>query len=141
MANDVSCDLEFDGVLRGSQALVDRLERRLKEAAKLTAERIRDEAKRRVARATGQTADDIVVVESKDGRGYLVIVAVQGTEERRDRPGKYRGPNLDIGLEFGTKHTRPQPFLHNAKRLEASAHERRVREILRDVIQEVGFGG
>jgi hypothetical protein len=48
--------------------------------------------------------------------------------------------NLDIWLEFGTRHMEARPFLHASAQLEEGPHERRIQQAINDAIQEVGLG-
>lgn len=122
--------LSIDVDPRGAIAALDRLgtavERRMKEVALVTANRIKAEAQGRVARRTGVTAAAITAEEARDGRGYVVYVKTPAGE----------WPNLDIGLEFGTKFMTPRPFLHVSAQLEEGPHRRRIEAAIDEAIGE-----
>lgn len=103
---------------------------RLKANAKITADNIAREARGRVARRTGKTAEAITVEEAHSGDGYVVYVANEAAD----------WPNLDIGLEFGTKFMSPRPFLFVSAHLESGAHDRRALEAVQAAIDEKGLG-
>jgi hypothetical protein len=104
-------------------------------AAKATADNVVAEAQRRVARATGQTAEGITTKESRDGTGYVVL------------SDNARMPNLPLWIEFGTKqgkkgsHAEPaRPYFFASAQLEAGAHDRRMRDAVQDAIDAEGLG-
>lgn len=103
-------------------------ERYLKPAAYATAQNIKREAQRRVARDTGQTFAGIGVTEDRSRDGYVVFAL-------RDE-----FPNLPIWLEFGTKHMAARPFMNVSALLEESAHGRRVATAVQDAIDAMGLG-
>lgn len=96
-------------------------------AAEITADRIASEARGRIRRRTGQTAEAITVEDAYRGDGYVVLVG-----RRRHHVGRY--------LEYGTRFMRPRPFLHASARLEEAAHDRRLREAIQAAIDEAGLG-
>ncbi len=102
----------------------------LKPAAKITADHIADEARGRVARRTGATAEAITVDEARAGDGYVVYVANAAAH----------WPHLDIGLEFGTRFMDERPFLIVSAQLEVGAHDRRAREAVQAAINSKGLG-
>jgi len=122
MANELlTIDIDSGALLAALQRVGVSIEGRLKLIARGTANRVAMEAKARVARATGETLEGIVVEESQDGAGYVVV--------SRNR----RMPNLPIWIERGTKagkpgsHTQaPRPFFEPAAQLEAGPHAQRV---------------
>lgn len=99
----------------------------LKVEAKITADNIDREATARIARATGKTAEGIVVEETHNGDGYVVLI---------------RNNRAHIGhfLEFGTKYMAQKPFFFISARLEEGAHDRRALEAVKRVIAEKGLG-
>jgi hypothetical protein len=113
-------------------AMIDRVvalaEVRIKEAAMVTAEAIATEARNRVARRTGLTAQGINIQETHRRDGYVILV------DREDKP------ILPSWLEFGTKYMAAKPFLFVAARLQEDAHDRRMREALQSAIDD-GSGG
>ena len=101
-----------------------------KAASEVTAQAIVREAKGRVARRTGLTAEGIHYQESQDHLGYVVLAV------RAERFG-----NIPYWLEHGTKHTRKQPFLDVSAQLEQPGHYRRVEAAVNAAIDAKGFGG
>ena len=124
----MTIDVDPSGAIAALERLGPAVEVRLDAVARDTAERIAAEARRRVRRRTGQTAAGITVEQAKDGNGYVVFVDIDPA----------RWPNLDIGLEFGTRFMGPAPFLHASAVLEESSHRRRLEHALQDAIDEVG---
>lgn len=127
----ITISIETRDLIRALESLGPAVERHLREAARLTAERIRDEARARVARRTGRTAESLVAEESRDGRGYVVYARLPSEVPT----------NLDLWLEFGTVKMAPRPFLHPSVDLERPAHDRRLRAAIQQAIAEVGGGG
>jgi HK97 gp10 family phage protein len=99
----------------------------LKANAKVTADNIAREAKARIARATGATAEAITVEETHNGDGYVVFV---GNE--RTYIGRF--------LEFGTKFMAARPFLFTSARIEEGSHDRRALEAVQAAIDSKGLG-
>ena len=125
--------LSVDVDARPTLAALDRLAEdlaaaRTKAASKVTADAIATEAKRRVRRRTGLTAEGIVVEEDRARVGYVVLATRQ------------QFPNLPHWLEHGTKFMTASPFFFPSARLEEAAHERRIREALQLAIDDVGLG-
>jgi len=122
----------------------------LKAAAKITADNIAREAKSRIARRTGETAEGIHVEESYGGNGYVVlmgdVVSGQETASRQARGLKsaksklHQMKHVGIWLEFGTKHMTKREFFFPSARLEEAAHDRRAREAVQDAINSKGLG-
>lgn len=102
--------------------------RHLKDAAFITATAIRREARARVARATGETAQGITVEETHNKDGYVVFP---------HRPGN---PGLPGWIELGTEKMKARPFLMNSARLEEGAHLRRIGEALEFAAEDAGLG-
>ena len=139
--DELSVEVDSQGLVAAVERFGARLESRLLANARVTGARIRDDARRRVRRATGQTADEIVTEDNRAGTGVVVYVNTQGTTPRRDRPGQYRWPNLDIGLEFGTTHMGGHAYMWPAVEANRELHDRRSREVVQDAIDEEGLGG
>jgi hypothetical protein len=97
----------------------------LKPASKITADNIQREARSRIKRRTGQTAEAITVVETLTG--YIVFVG-----GRRAHIGRF--------LEKGTKFMAARPFLFVSARLEQSGHDRRALDAVRAAIAAEGLG-
>lgn len=124
MANLLQIDVDARGLIAALDRLGAAAERHVLNAAGVTAARIAQEARSRVARATGKTAAGIGIDVAKVGAGYVVFA------ERPEMPG------LPGWLEFGTQHMTARPFLFAAARLEEGAHDRRIREAIHDAIDE-----
>jgi hypothetical protein len=125
-----------------AHAAIDRLlelaPARIQAAARISADNIQAEARRRVRRRTGQTAAGIVVREAPNSTGYQVIA-----EGAPGDPQTHRGgPAVPVWLEFGATSMRfgPKPFLLVSGKLEAAAHEQRIREALQSAIADAGLG-
>lgn len=115
--------------------------RHTKAAALVTANRIQAEARARVARRTGLTAQGITVYPTRDGQGYVVMPFNDALERERIAAGyDQTAENLPIWLEFGTKFMAPQPYFFASAKLEENAHDRRMRQAIQDAIDEVGLG-
>jgi len=67
---DMTISVDDSTLLAAMRSLGPRAESFTKSAANVTADHIVDEARRRAARATGETASGIVAQESRDGTGY-----------------------------------------------------------------------
>jgi hypothetical protein len=130
MADRFIIDVDTRALLAALDAIPAAVHAHLKAAAKVTADNIAREAKSRVARRTGKTGDAITVEEARSGDGYVVFVANAAAD----------WPNLDIGLEFGTKFMTPRPFLFASAHLEEGAHDRRSRAAVQAAIDEKGLG-
>lgn len=133
------------------------LQRHLKSAAEVTAQRVATEARRRVAIRSGATRDAISIEPS--GAGYRVLAGVSIYE----KPASQRPPakfsthvsrrtgrlhtqrvtqrNVPLWLEFGTKHMVAQPYFFASAKLETDAYRRRVVDAINDAAEEVGLGG
>lgn len=109
--NESDLDDVFAGVQNAHPRIVG--------ACRETAERVAAEARARVARRTGHTADTIRVEKAHSGDGHVVIA---------DGAGHW--------LEYGTKFMAARPFLHNSARLEMGSHERRVMLALTDALAD-----
>lgn len=108
------------------------MERHVKAAARVTADRVAREARGRAARDTGETAESVTVEESQAGVGYVVLPWNFNRTSRM--------PNLPIWLEFGTDTMTAKPYFFAAARMEEGAHDRRMRQAVQDAISEVGLG-
>lgn len=123
-----SVTVDAESLLQALRHLGPAAEPHIKAASRVTANRIADEARRRVRRRTGKTAEGIVVRDDFTGKGSIVAA------ERNPFP------NVPLWLEFGTVRMRPSPFLFNSARLEESAHLERIARALQDAINEQGLG-
>jgi hypothetical protein len=130
VADAFSVDVDTSALFAAIDALPEAVHRHLKAAARVTADNIQREARGRVARRTGKTGDAITVEEARNKDGWVVFVANAAAD----------WPNLDIGLEFGTKYMSPRPFLFASAHLEEGAHDRRSREAIQAAIDEKGLG-
>jgi Bacteriophage protein of unknown function (DUF646). len=109
-------------------ALGDEAAALVKSVAQDTAVRIQREARARVRRATGATANRITIEETHDGTGYVVFV------NQPDNPG------LAGWIEFGTIKMTGRGFLFTSARLEESGHLRRVSQAVQDALNALGLG-
>lgn len=123
--------VDITALLAAMAAIPDEVSKSLKAAAKVTAENIAREAKSRIARRTGQTAEGIRVEEARKGDGYIVFVGNPGTGGRE---------HVGFFLEFGTKFMSARPFLFASARLEEGPHDRRSREAVQAAIAVKGLG-
>jgi hypothetical protein len=130
VADSFTIDVDDLALLEALTTMPDAVMVFLKPAARITADNIAREAKSRVARRTGKTADAITVEEARSGDGYVVFVANAAAD----------WPNLDIGLEFGTKFMSKRPFLFVSAQLEEGAHDRRSRDAIKAAIDSKGLG-
>lgn len=150
MADKFTIEVDTRELLAALDALPDLVLSNLKAASKITADNIAREAKGRVARRTGETAEGIHVEESYSGDGYVVLmgdaVSPAETKSRERRGLKTAKSNLHqtkhtgIWLEFGTKFMTKREFFFPSARLEESAHNRRAREAVQDAINARGLG-
>ncbi len=115
-------------LLAAMEAIPAAVERHLKLAALVTADRIAGEARGRVRRRTGKTAAGIIVEETHKGDGFVVLSTNQ------------RMPGLPQWIEFGTKYMSASPYLFASARLEEAAHDRRSYQAVQDAIAEKGLG-
>lgn len=139
MAEMMTIDVDASDLIRAFDRLGDEADRHVKAAARVTADRIVSEAKRRVARRadpstrppdrSGPTADMIRSEETYDGKGYIVLA-----NDKKSRA------HVAQWLEFGTSHMSPRPFFFSSARLEEAAHLRRTEQAVRDAIDGVGLG-
>lgn len=140
MADELlTIEVDTRDLIAALDRLGDEAERHVKAAAKVTADRIVAEARRRVARRadpatrptdrSGPTADLIRAEETHDGLGYIVLA---NDPRSREHVARY--------LEFGTTHMAARPFFFTSARLEEAAHLRRTEQALQDAIDAVGLG-
>ena len=116
MADSLTIDADASVLLAQLALVDDSIGEALKLVAAGTAERVRDEARARLARQThgsGQTAEAITIEDIPGG--YRVYVAPTS-----------RPLNLPLWLEVGTRRMEERPFLWAAARLEEGPHLRRV---------------
>ena len=128
----LTLDADPRELLQAIERLGPAAERVVLAAAKVSADRLADEERRRVARRTGRTANAITVEASRDGAAWVVYVKSSGAADE--------WPHLDIGLEFGTRHMTAQPFVLASVALEQGPHARRMAEAIEAAIAEVGLG-
>lgn len=150
MADGLTIDPDVTALLAALDAFPEAmLARHLKPAARVTAVNVEREAKARVARRTGATAEGIHIEEAHDGSGYVVlpdfgpdVTFSWHTMKRSGRSHTQRVTrnNLPAWLEFGTRHMRERPFFFAAARLEEGAHDRRMRQAVVDAIADTGLG-
>ena len=114
-------------------ALPDSLKPYIKEAAGITAAKIRDDAQERLLRqlsgtSTGETVRGILVNPDRSGWGWVVDA------------GNLTTPMLDRWLERGTRNMAPRAFFYSSALLEEQAHRERVSEAIRRAIHDKGLG-
>lgn len=126
MATLLSIDVDPRGAIVALEQLGVAVERHLQAVAQETARAIQTEARARVRRRTGRTAGQITAEPAQDGQGYVVYV----------KTIEDMWPNLDIGIEFGTRYLAARPFLHPAVALEEGPHRRRLDAALNEAIAE-----
>ena len=98
-----------------------------REVGRETAKLIVAEAKRRVARASGDTQTGIHWEMTRDGKGYVVLAYEAGKQ-----------PPVDWYLEQGTKFLRARPFFMSSALLEEGPHMRRLEEAVQKFLDDVG---
>lgn len=130
MSDQLTITVDTSALLAAIDAIPEAVHRHLKLAAKVTADHIAAEARGRVRRRTGKTAQSIHVEETHSGDGYVVMAY---------DPAAGRAP-VDMFLEFGTKFMTAKPFLFASARLEEGAHDRRSREAIQAAIDEEWLG-
>lgn len=166
MADGVRFTLDDTALLAALERLGSSVERYTKPAAKVTAQNVQREAKARVARRTGLTAEGIVMREDYAGVGYVVVTS-DVIAEKRDASARvaaggmrphaaykwasrayYQAPHVGLWLEQGTlqgkprSHTAaPRPFFDVAAEVEQAAHGRRMRDAIQQAIDAEGLGG
>ncbi len=153
MADGFEIAIETDPAMAALTSFGDAALKYTKPASKISADAIQAEARRRVARATGHTAEGILVREDFTGTGYIVYTE----DERIDRtpiPGSTQQrsaflamPHVALYLEKGIRqgkpgsHTAaPRPFFFVSAQLEQAAHERRIGDALQQAADERGLG-
>lgn len=151
MADAITLTLDSSGCVAALEGFAVHAVQYTKPASKITADNIQREARSRVARATGQTAEHILVSEIEGG--YLVHTS----DVRLDRtpiPGKtkqrsalHKMKHVGLWLEKGIRqgkpgsHTAaPRPFFFVSAQLEMGAHERRIDEALQQAAAAEGLG-
>lgn len=147
MADRMTITADTRELLAALRAIPDAVAVHLKVAAKVTADRIADEARRRVARRTGATAAHITVEEARTGLdGYIIWVTPEVRISLHTMPsGRTHTQRITYNalagwLEFGTKFMTARPFLFVSARLEEAAHDHRAREAVQAAIDEQGLG-
>jgi hypothetical protein len=136
MANDLlTVTVDTSEAVRALDQFVATVETRLHENAMRAASAIVREAKARVHRRTGSTAEGIVMTDQGVGAGVLVTV----TREARDAKGR-QWPFVPAWLEYGTEHEVASPFLGPSVRLAQGEFFRNAATILDDAAQASGLG-
>lgn len=165
MADGVRVTVDDSALLAALERVGVAAERYTKAAAKITADNVQREAKARVARRTGLTAQGILVREDYDRVGYVVVTSDVLAERRTMQQGMamgmrphramkwagrryYQEPHVGLWLERGTIQGKPRshtaaarPFFFPASELEQGAHGRRMREAIQQAIDAEGLGG
>lgn len=128
MGNLLTIEIDNEGLLEGLTRFGAFAGKHLKDAAYITAQNVRREARARVRRATGATAQGITVEETHQKDGYVVF------------PFRPENPGLPGWIEMGTEKMKARPFLLNSARLEEGAHLRRIAEALDYAAEDAGLG-
>lgn len=126
MADLFTVDVDVSGLLAALDRLGAIAEAYTSAAARVTAGNVAREARNRVARRTGTTAEGIGVVE--DDGAYLVQTYRQ------------QFPSLPAWLEYGTKHMSARPFFRPSAQLEEGPHLRRIAHAVQSAIDDAGLG-
>jgi hypothetical protein len=129
MANELVVEVDAEEVLDMLDALGPAATSIVHAASKVSSERIQQEARARVRRATGTLQEAITIEETEDG--FRVFVG-----EMTDARGK-RADEFALWHEAGTKHMSAQPFMGISAELEQGPHLRRLSDALQDAIDEV----
>lgn len=141
MPDNFTIDVETRALLAALDAAPAAILRFTKPAARLTAERIRDDARQRVARRTGRTATGITIEETYDGTGYIVSPFNESHRSALSASGnEQQARNLPLWLEVGTIHMTQRPYFWIAGALEQNAHDRRMRDAIQEGIDATGLG-
>ena len=158
MPDHFTIEIDDRALLAALDRVGPAVEKYLKRAAKVTADHIQGEARRRVARRTGKTAEGIEVREDYTRFGYVVVTSdVLSNEEHTRRQGyrtaKLRNatyanvPHVGLYLENGTiqgkpgSHTSaPRRFFDVSAQVEQGPHRLRVAEAIQQAIDDVGLG-
>ena len=127
MSNGLTIDVDASALFKMLDQLGESADAYIKEVAKVTAERIAQEARGRVARRTGKTQSAISVTEEEHG-ARVFVGRVAG-----------RNPNVPLYLEFGTKFMSARPFLFVSAMLEEGPHMKRVERALQKAIDEASL--
>jgi len=141
MADGFTVAVETAAVSAALARLPDAAQALTRAASQLTAERLQAEMRSRVARATGQTAEDILVTEVA-GDFYVHTLDVAPVTGRY-----YQVKHVGLWLEKGTRQGQPgshaapaRPWFFVSAQLEQGPHERRIREALEQAVDGEGLG-
>jgi hypothetical protein len=131
MADEITIEVDAADVLALLNRLGPAAEIHVHEASRVTAERIQQEARSRVRRATGIMHDAIIIeAAGPPMHGYRVFV-----DDMIDERGP-RAHEFPLWHEAGTKHMKAQPFMEVSAQLEEGAHLRRLSDALQDAIDQ-----
>jgi hypothetical protein len=126
--DQLTIDIDKEAIFAAFDQLGDDAQAILNVEAEQTAQRIANEARARIARRTGKTAEAIEVGPSKSRTGgYIVFV-------NADRA------HIAYWLEWGTKFMTKRAFFFAPARLEEGGYLRRVSEALQSAIDARGLG-
>lgn len=134
MSDRLQIEIDVTTLLAALERFPSILAPRLKAGGKVTAEAIKVESMRRIARRQGgptrnrHTAEGHTVEETRNGDGWVVYVASP------DAPGVPRF------LEFGTEKMTAREFLFPAAAMHEGFHDRLMREIVVETIAAEGLG-
>lgn len=144
MADAFVIALESELALRALEKVGFYTDAYIQTACLETAQKIADEARRRIARSSlphvgfdVPTWTKIHWERSLDGRGYVVMAYDTGGKGKGGRSRQY---HVDLWLEFGTKAMIAKPFLWASAQLEQGPHIRRVDEAIQRAVRNAEEG-
>ena len=155
MADSLTATLDTAGLFAALDHFGDKLTPALRDVAHTTAQRIAQDARARIHRRTGATAESVIVREDHEHVGYVVTTEDVRTLEqvnakrlanaqmgRRGRKVALREnvPHVGHYLEYGTVHMAARPFFWASARLQAGPYDRAVRVAVQDAIDTEGLG-
>lgn len=149
MADALLIDVDAGDVQAALGAVCDAALGRVREADRATATDMLAEMRSRVARATGETAENIFASEYGTDGGFVVHTGdVRIDFGTGEADGYYRDRHVALWLEKGTRRGKPhshasspRPFFFASAALLQDTHSRRIGEALADAGEEVGLGG
>ena len=146
----LSAEIETKALLRAIDRAPQTVERYTTLAAKQTAYNIVRNARALVAKRTRETERQLVVKPDYSGHGFVVKAEVDRLvvhHRKSTKTGKVSShvqrqtqSNVPLWLEFGTVHMTKRPFFFESARLEAKAHDRRMRDAIKLAIETEGLG-
>ena len=145
MADAMQVAVDKERAIRALEHLGVYADAYIQTACSETAQKIADEARRRIARSNKpHTGTDVPTwtkihwERSRDKRGYVVMAYDTGGHGKAGRTQQH---HVDLYLEFGTMNMYAKPFLHASARLEEGPHFRRVEDALDRATRNAEAGG